>query len=130
MNKLDYLAQKEEELRKLNEQLEQRKQNILEDQHSLNDSLEEDKKADSNPFFDKDEEDQDGEGGLQDAGPSGSQSSTRLLKEAQQLRQSYSNNRQQQDEEFSPQFDQALADVNRYRQLLDKSKEQEKVISF
>jgi hypothetical protein len=29
MNKLDYLAQKEEELRKLNEQLDQRKVNIL-----------------------------------------------------------------------------------------------------
>ena len=29
MNKLDYLAQKEEELRKLNDQLDQRKNNIL-----------------------------------------------------------------------------------------------------
>ena len=29
MNKLDYLAQKEEELRKLNEQLDQRKNNIM-----------------------------------------------------------------------------------------------------
>jgi hypothetical protein len=33
MNKLDYLAQKEEELRRLNEQLEQRKRNILSEEH-------------------------------------------------------------------------------------------------
>ncbi len=60
MNKLDYLAQKEEELRRLNEQLEMKNKRILEDddkhwkKNDLDDSLDNDKQG-HNPFEDENE---------------------------------------------------------------------------
>jgi hypothetical protein len=56
MNKLDYLAQKEEELRKLNEQLDKRQHSIMKDQQptpaptNLADSLDMRKTGVKNPF--------------------------------------------------------------------------------
>lgn len=59
MNKLDYLAQKEEELRRLNEQLEFKNKGILEDdddkhwkKNDLEDSLEKENNNNRNPFED------------------------------------------------------------------------------
>lgn len=57
-----------------------------------------------------------------------SQSSTRLLKEAQKVRESYQ--RDATDRSYNDEFNSALTEVERYRKILEKSKEQEKVINF
>ncbi len=90
MNKLDYLAQKEEELRQLNEQLEQRNRNFMQQPSSshskkraptttdLDDSLEHD--TNPNPFT-KDAD--------FDASSSKHSTSHQLLEEAKRVRDSY-----------------------------------------
>ena len=79
MNKLDYLAQKEEELRKLNEQLDKRQHSILKDTTPTNlaDSLDMRKTGVKNPF--------EGE----PAADIMRQSSSSLMSEARKVRESY-----------------------------------------
>ena len=87
MNKLDYLAQKEEELRKLNEQLDQRKQQNLQQplpppKEDFADSLDMRKTGIKNPF-----EEQPGESNNEE--DIMRQSSSSLMSEARKVRESY-----------------------------------------
>ena len=91
MNKLDYLAQKEEELRKLNEQLDQRQHSILKEQPAqptptnFADSL--DMRKTKNPF----------EAAADQATMQNDimrQSSSSLMSEARKVRESYKDNDQ------------------------------------
>lgn len=91
MNKLDYLAQKEEELRKLNEQLDQRQHSILKEQPAqptptnFADSL--DMRKTKNPF----------ESAADQATMQNDimrQSSSSLMSEARKVRESYKDNDQ------------------------------------
>eukprot|EP00347_Sterkiella_histriomuscorum_P016345 403353547 len=179
MNKLDYLAQKEEELRRLNDQLEQRKQNVMNDEdeeevkktslqtksiaasakstktgfnkkqqqkvetsQKLNDSLDDDQNnRRNNPFSGQGDDEFDGQFSqnndrIQSAKSISNQSTSHLIKEAKQLRESYQRDPSQQipagsqSNNYDDDFNQALSEVERYREVLDKSKEQEKVIQF
>ena len=127
MNKLDYLAQKEEELRKLNDQLDQRKNNLLQQpvpkttSDPLADSLDMRKTGThggENPFDDN---------------KVMRQSSTSLMNEAKQVRETYAResdeglDRQDMDEE-EVKGDSDMA--KRYQMLVDKIKDQDKTINF
>ena len=112
MNKLDYLAQKEEELRRLNEQLDQRKV-LTEDPPKLDplaDSLDMRRTSSKlgNPFEQPTEEEKF------------RSSTTSLLKEAKNLRESY------ESEEQQP----VAADHSEIHDLIEKLREQEKTINF
>ncbi|CDW88177.1 UNKNOWN [Stylonychia lemnae] len=144
MNKLDYLAQKEEELRKLNEQLEQRKNNILDDEKEYQIDTKTNKLTINNgrnPFaqddddhLDQNEDDDDFNKQFHNDDPKFRQSATSLLKEAKQLRESYqrdkTNDRPAVSDHYDDEFNSALSEVERYREVLEKSKEQEKIINF
>jgi hypothetical protein len=80
MNKLDYLAQKEEELRRLNEQLDQRQQSALAD--PMADSLDL-RNTKANPFV------EESKAPVQEEPEVFRASTTSLLKEAKDLRASY-----------------------------------------
>ena len=107
MNKLDYLAQKEEELRRLNEQLDQRQQSALAD--PMADSLDM-RTAKGNPFVEESKAQEEQEEVFR-------ASTTSLIKEAKEVRASY----QQQVTSDAP------AD---YSDLHEKLREQEKTINF
>ena len=129
MNKLDYLAQKEEELRKLNDQLDQRKNNILAQPTStanhdvLADSLDMRKTRGGaeNPF------DEGTDKVLR-------QSSTSLMREAKQVRESYQQPDQEHDDLARHDLEEEVkesGDLNgKYQALLDRIKDQEKTINF
>ena len=110
MNKLDYLAQKEEELRRLNEQLDQRKILTEDPKHDpLADSLDMRRTSSKlgNPFEQPAEEEKF------------RSSTTSLLKEAKNLRESY-------ESEEQP----VAADHSEIHELIEKLREQEKTINF
>jgi len=96
-NKLEYLAQKEEELRRLNEQLEKKNQNILNKKYSP-------------------EKEQQEEAPLDDS----------LGQEAPPEENKEEEVKMKEDSEF----DQAIGEVERYREVLEKNKELEKTVAF
>ena len=137
MNKLDYLAQKEEELRKLNEQLDKRQHSILKDATPTNlaDSLDMRKTGVKNPF----------EAGEPAAtGDIMRQSSSSLMSEARKVRESYKEQpvSQQHEEDFDHEEEgkeeEEEVKVNteeatsgpKYQMMVDKIKDQEKTINF
>ena len=125
MNKLDYLAQKEEELRKLNEQLDKRQHSILKDTTPTNlaDSLDMRKTGVKNPF--------EGEPDMM------RQSSSSLMSEARKVRESYKEHPVAAHEDFEEEGQEEEVKANdtaeegrKYQMMVDKIKDQEKTINF
>ena len=125
MNKLDYLAQKEEELRKLNEQLDKRQHSILKDTTPTNlaDSLDMRKTGVRNPF--------EGEPDIM------RQSSSSLMSEARKVRESYKEHPVAAQEDFEEEGqEEEVKAINtaeegpKYQMMVDKIKDQEKTINF
>ncbi|TNV76750.1 hypothetical protein FGO68_gene11147 [Halteria grandinella] len=122
MNKLDYLAQKEEELLKMNERLDLKKEDLFKPQvvPEFADSLDA-RKTDANPFVEEQKEEEVFRA-----------STNSLLKEAHQLRESYKVDKpvaqaapaRNEDDDFDHE------DSSRLQQLLERVKEQEKTINF
>jgi hypothetical protein len=113
MNKLDYLSKKEEELRKLNEQLEAKNREILDDPEDEEEAVEAPEREDDNEYQNEEqittdqrnrEFEESNKGGYTQGPANGG------------------------DED--PEFSNALSEVEKYREVLDKKKELERTVEY